>query len=144
MKPDPKPLEEENLLFAQKLKYKYRIQAHQNGSLHYFVNNELSIVLPPRPNIKNNNPAMDNYTFFNFTILAKNCTLENFKVKSLVNSTVCRAPKHSYHFNLKFMDTDKWYSANDRYDRVLLIFFVTCIIDVVHSLIRMIRGLGRK
>ena len=107
------------------------------------MNDTLQLALP---NISsgNNNPALENFTLFTFSLLTKNCTLKNFKVTSLFNSTECRAPKYTYNRDLSLMDTPKWYSANERFQKVLMVFFATAIIDVVHSLIRMVRGLSRK
>ena len=87
---------------------------------------------------------MQNKTFFNFTLLAKNCTLSNFVVRSLVNSTECFAPKYDYYRDFKYMETPNWHSANDRFRRVLTIFFITSCIDVFHSIIRIVRGINRK
>jgi hypothetical protein len=69
------------------------------------------------PNISgwNNNPALENFTLFTFSLLTKNCSVKGFKVSSLLNSTECRAPKYTYHYDLSYMDTPKWYSANERF-----------------------------
>ena len=107
------------------------------------MNDTLQLILP---NISsgNTNPALENFTLFTFSLVTQNCTLKGFEVSSLLNSTECRAPKYTYHRDLSLMDTPKWYSANERFQKVLMVFFATAIIDVVHSLIRMVRGLSRK